>query len=263
MPGSPASCARRRSRSRRCRSPARAPTSTTATSRSPRRRTARRDDQIAAVRALLAKAPATEDDLELGLQEGRPPREDLPQLLRQARRHARALPRARLADRRLPPARRIPSSRPAPPPTPRRPKQTSEELPTATDGCGVVTFALPLERMAYAFARFEQLPQGDTDRQRDARAPRPRRRPGRRRLPADAHSRRLVREGRRRRPPLRRRPERRSASRSRRRTAPRRPLGPALAAFLEPFGVALPDLATVPVTNSRGEHVGELAVATS
>ena len=31
------------------------------------------DDQIAAVRALLAKAPAKEDDLELGLQEGRPP----------------------------------------------------------------------------------------------------------------------------------------------------------------------------------------------
>src|SRR5436309_7477893 len=30
-------------------------------------------DQIDAVRALLAKAPATEDDLELGLQEGRPP----------------------------------------------------------------------------------------------------------------------------------------------------------------------------------------------
>ncbi|HTO25257.1 MAG TPA: asparaginase, partial [Gaiellaceae bacterium] len=30
-------------------------------------------DQIAAVRALLAKAPATEDELELGLQEGRPP----------------------------------------------------------------------------------------------------------------------------------------------------------------------------------------------
>src|SRR5437868_12542809 len=31
------------------------------------------DEQIAAVRALLAKAPATEDDLELGLQAGRPP----------------------------------------------------------------------------------------------------------------------------------------------------------------------------------------------
>ena len=35
-----------------------------------------------------------------------------------------------------------------------------DELPTATDGCGVVTFALPLERMAHAFARFEQLPEG-------------------------------------------------------------------------------------------------------
>src|SRR5205085_3757942 len=31
------------------------------------------DDQIAAVRALLAKAPATEDELELGPQPGRPP----------------------------------------------------------------------------------------------------------------------------------------------------------------------------------------------
>src|SRR5437868_4418235 len=30
-------------------------------------------EQIAAVRALLAKAPATEDELEVGLQEGRPP----------------------------------------------------------------------------------------------------------------------------------------------------------------------------------------------
>ncbi len=32
-----------------------------------------------------------------------------------------------------------------------------DELPTGVDGCGVVTFALPLERMAHAFARFEQL----------------------------------------------------------------------------------------------------------
>src|SRR5258708_23154049 len=31
------------------------------------------DDQLAAVRELLAKAPATEDDLELGPQDGRPP----------------------------------------------------------------------------------------------------------------------------------------------------------------------------------------------
>ena len=35
-----------------------------------------------------------------------------------------------------------------------------DELPTGVDGCGVVTFALPLERMAYAFSRFEQLDGG-------------------------------------------------------------------------------------------------------
>jgi len=32
-----------------------------------------------------------------------------------------------------------------------------QEIPAGVDGCGVVTFALPLERMAHAFARFEQL----------------------------------------------------------------------------------------------------------
>ena len=35
-----------------------------------------------------------------------------------------------------------------------------DEMPTATDGCGVVTFALTLERMAHAFARIETLPGG-------------------------------------------------------------------------------------------------------
>ncbi len=34
-------------------------------------------------------------------------------------------------------------------------------LGTATDGCGVVTFAYPLHRMAYGFARFERLEGGD------------------------------------------------------------------------------------------------------
>jgi len=36
-----------------------------------------------------------------------------------------------------------------------------EEVPTAVDGCGVVTFALALERMARAFARLESLEGGD------------------------------------------------------------------------------------------------------
>jgi len=34
-------------------------------------------------------------------------------------------------------------------------------LATATDGCGVVTFAYPLDRLAYGFARFERLEGGD------------------------------------------------------------------------------------------------------
>jgi L-asparaginase II len=33
---------------------------------------------------------------------------------------------------------------------------SEEDLPTATDGCGVVTFAMPLERMAAAFSRLAQ-----------------------------------------------------------------------------------------------------------
>jgi len=34
------------------------------------------------------------------------------------------------------------------------------EVPTAVDGCGVVTFALPLERMAFSFSRLESLEGG-------------------------------------------------------------------------------------------------------
>ena len=39
-----------------------------------------------------------------------------------------------------------------------------------------------------------------------------------------------------------------------------RPLGPALAAFLEPFGSRYLTWATIPLTNSRGNVVGELVV---
>jgi L-asparaginase II len=40
-----------------------------------------------------------------------------------------------------------------------------------------------------------------------------------------------------------------------------RPLAPALAVFLAPFGVDLPPLAVVRVANSRGEVVGEVRAA--
>ena len=36
-----------------------------------------------------------------------------------------------------------------------------DEIPTAVDGCGVVTFALPLERMALMWSRLEQVDGGD------------------------------------------------------------------------------------------------------
>jgi hypothetical protein len=42
-----------------------------------------------------------------------------------------------------------------------------------------------------------------------------------------------------------------------------RPLGPALAVFLERLGVDLPGRAAVPVTNTRGEIVGEMIVTGS
>jgi len=218
-------------------------------------------EQIDAVRRLLAKAPATEGELELGLQEGRPPE---PIYNNCSGKHAGMLALCRAKDW---PAEgyRLPS----------HPVQQAcaaahaeavdageEELPTATDGCGVVTFGLQLERMAFAFSRFEQLPQGN----RIANAMR-------------AH------------PDLVGGPDgvdyhlMRTASgwfakggaegllcaggpnglgvTLKSEDGASRPLGPALAAFLEPFGVALTDLAVVRVKSSRGEHVGEIMVTTS
>jgi len=42
-----------------------------------------------------------------------------------------------------------------------------------------------------------------------------------------------------------------------------RPLGPALAHFLEPLGTDLPNLVVAPLTNSRGERVGEARVVST
>ena len=218
-------------------------------------------DQVAAVRALLAKAPATEDDLELGLQEGRPPGKIFHNC---SGKHAGMLALCRAHDwpttgYRLPdhPVQRACAAAHA-----EAAEAPEEELPTATDGCGVVTFALPLERMAYAFARFEQLPGGariatamrthpdlvggpdgvDYRLMRDA--------PG---WFAKGGAEGLLCAG----------GPNGFGLALKTEDGATRPLGPALAAFLRPLGIALPDLVTAPITNSRGEHVGELAVATS
>ncbi len=219
------------------------------------------DDQLAAVRALLAKAPATADDLETGLQAGRPPD---PLFHNCSGKHAGmlALCRAngwpiegyRLPDHPVQRACRDAHADAA--------GVDSAELGTATDGCGVVTFALPLERMAHAFARFEQLP-GAT-RVADAMRAHPdlvggpdgvdfelmRSTPGwfakggAEGLLCGASS-----DG--------------VGIALKSEDGSSRPLGPALAAFLAPLGVALPALVTVPVASSRGEPVGEVAVETS
>jgi L-asparaginase II len=111
--------------------------------------------QLAAVRALLAKAPATVDELESG------PVGDPPSALNHncSGKHAGmlALCRAnewpsagyRLPDHPVQQAMLAVHAEAA--------EVGEDELPTGVDGCGVVTFALPLERMAHAFARFEQL----------------------------------------------------------------------------------------------------------
>ena len=107
-------------------------------------------EQLDAVRSLLAKADATEDDLECGAE---------PTRLRHncSGKHAGMLAfcRARGWD---PGGYRLPD----------HPVQQAcaaevlaaagaeaDDVPIAVDGCGVVTFALPLERMALMFSRLE------------------------------------------------------------------------------------------------------------
>jgi L-asparaginase II len=221
-------------------------------------------DQIDAVRSLLAKANATQDDLELGLQDGRPPEKIFHNC---SGKHAGMLALCRAhgwptQGYRLP---RHPVQQHAQQAHEEAAEAQPNELPTAPDGCGVVTFALPLERMAHAYARLEQLPHART-----------------------------ITDAMRAHPELVGGPD--SVDFQLMRTAPgwfakggaegllcaagptqtgttgialkaedgaSRPLGPALAAFLAPLGIALPDLETHPVTNSRGERVGGLSVTTS
>ena len=218
-------------------------------------------EQVAAVRALLARAEATEDDLELGLQEGRPP-ERIHNNCSGNHAGMLALCRARgwpTAGYRLP----------------EHPVQVAcrevhveaaevepDALETGVDGCGIVTFALSLERMAHAFARLESLPGG----------------------PSVATAMRA-------RPDLVGGPD--GADYLLMRAAPgwlakggaegllcaaspdgtgvalktedgaSRAHAPALAAFLARLGTDLPDLAIRPVLDTRGEQVGEVRARTS
>jgi L-asparaginase II len=107
-----------------------------------------RPEQLDAVKALLARAWATEDDLECGPVDGSRLRHNC------SGKHAgmlavcaaRGWPREGYRLREHPLQGAIVDEVAAVVGTP------VEELPLAVDGCGVVTFALPLERMARAFS---------------------------------------------------------------------------------------------------------------
>jgi L-asparaginase II len=131
-------------------------------------------------------------------------------------------------------------------------------IPSAVDGCGVVTYALTLERTAHAFARLEELEGGR--RASDAMRARPEliRGDG----AADTELMRLgegwvakggaegllcaAHDG--------------VGIALKAEDGTQRPLGSALAAFLGHLGFEAGDLAHAPVRNSRGEVVGELRV---
>jgi L-asparaginase II len=212
--------------------------------------------QLAAVHALLAKAPASEDELECG-PEGEPPSRLKHNC---SGKHAGMLALCRARGWRSE-GYRLEGHRV------QREMLTihaeasevaEDEIRTAIDGCGVLTFGLPLERMAHAFVRLPDLEGGDR-----------------------------VAAGMRAHPDLIRGP---TASDTRLMKAlpgwmakggaegllcaagggigvalkaedgNGRALGPAAAAFFRQLDLDLSDLAVVPLENSRGELVGEITI---
>jgi L-asparaginase II len=114
-----------------------------------------REEQLAPVRSLLAKAGATEDDLECGPEPTRIGHNC-------SGKHAALIALCR--------ARGWPASGYRLPDHPCQlellaevaaaAEVDSDAIPTAVDGCGIVTYALPLERMAHAFSRLGLLEGG-------------------------------------------------------------------------------------------------------
>jgi L-asparaginase II len=114
--------------------------------------------QLEAVRALLAKAPATEDELECG-PEGHPPSKinhncsgKHAGMLALCEAHGWGREGYRLEGHDVQRAMRAVHAEAA--------QVDEDEIETGVDGCGVSTYALPLERMALAFERLESLEGG-------------------------------------------------------------------------------------------------------
>jgi L-asparaginase II len=195
---------------------------------------------VEVVRALLRTTGGSEDELDCGLQTGRPPE---PIYHNCSGKHAGmiAVCRARgwpvegyrLADHPL--QRELVDEVAA------AAEVAPEDVATAIDGCGVVCFALPLERVAHAFARLERLDGGEgaTDTELMRTLPGWIAKGGAEGLVCAASPEGLgvaleVEDGN------------------------SRALRPALAAFGERLGLDLSRFAEVPLTNSHGEVVGAL-----
>jgi L-asparaginase II len=215
-------------------------------------------EQVAAVRALLARAEATEDDLELGSQEGRPPERihnncsgNHAGMLVLCRARGWPTEGYRLPDHPVQQACRDVHAEAA--------EVAAEALVTGTDGCGIVTFGLTLERMAHAFSRLESLPGGA--RVVAAMRSRPDLVGG-----PDGADYLLMREadgwfakggaegllcaaG----------PDGIGVA-LKAEDGASRAHAPALAAFLRPLGLEVPDLDVRPVLNTRDERVGEIVI---
>lgn len=216
-------------------------------------------EQVDAAQKLLGHAEATEDDLELGLEKGRPPQKIHHNC---SGKHAGMLALCRAHDwptegYRLPehPVQRACRDAHAE-------AAEVDDFATGTDGCGVVTFAMSLERMAHAYSRLESLPGGD--RIAGAMRARPdlvggpdgadfllmRGAPGW--LAKGGAEGLLCAAG----------PDGLGVA-IKSEDGASRPHGPALAAFLGSLGVPLGSFAETQSRNSRGEPVGTIAVSSS
>ncbi|MGZ4281572.1 MAG: asparaginase [Gaiellaceae bacterium] len=115
---------------------------------------------VAAVRELLRKTGGREEELDCGLQDGRPPEAIYHNcsgkhagMIAVCREHGWPVEGYRRPDHPLQRALHGEIAAAV--------ELEPAEVATGTDGCGVVAFAVPLERAARAFARFEHLDGGD------------------------------------------------------------------------------------------------------
>jgi L-asparaginase II len=214
-----------------------------------------RSDQLDAVRKLLAAAGATEDDLECGA-DGDPPSRlnhncsgKHAGMLATCRAHGWEFAGYRLASH---PLQQLLLAEVAAAAGLER-----TEIATGVDGCGVVNFAMPLERMALAFARLPSL-EGGAAVVRAMRA-----HPGLIAGPgapdtvlmeqadgwiakggAEALMCAAGTDG--------------TGYALKVEDGGKRAVGPATAAFAGRLGIVLPQLAVISVENSRGERVGQM-----